>query len=86
MTLTCFAGGLLLPILLLKIRNAPRTKFSEQEYFDNGILMVAMIRAGVELAYETMVEAGIVEESAYYESLHETPLIANLVARKNSMR
>jgi ketol-acid reductoisomerase len=44
--------------------------------------MVAMVRAGVELAYETMVEAGIVEESAYYVSLHETPLIANLVARK----
>ena len=57
-------------------------EISEQEYFDNGILMVAFVRAGVELAYETMVEAGIVEESAYYESLHETPLIANLVARK----
>ena len=55
---------------------------SEQEYFDKGILMVAMVRAGVELAYETMVEAGIVEESAYYESLHETPLIANTIARK----
>jgi len=54
----------------------------EQEYFDNGILIVAFVRAGVELAYETMVEAGIVEESAYYESLHETPLIANLIARK----
>jgi ketol-acid reductoisomerase len=57
-------------------------EITEQEYFDKGILMVAFIRAGVELAYETMVEAGIVEESAYYESLHETPLIANLVARK----
>ena len=57
-------------------------EISEQEYFDNGILMVAMVRAGVELAYETMVEAGIIEESAYYESLHETPLIANLIARK----
>ena len=55
---------------------------SEQEYFDNGILLVAFVRAGVELAYETMVEAGIIEESAYYESLHETPLIANLIARK----
>ncbi|MEM7403957.1 MAG: ketol-acid reductoisomerase [Pseudomonadota bacterium] len=54
----------------------------EQEYFDNGILIVAFVRAGVELAYETMVEAGIIEESAYYESLHETPLIANLIARK----
>ena len=57
-------------------------EISEQEYFDKGILMVAMVRAGVELAYETMVEAGIIEESAYYESLHETPLIANLIARK----
>ncbi|MCH9672372.1 MAG: ketol-acid reductoisomerase, partial [Gammaproteobacteria bacterium] len=54
----------------------------EQEYFDNGILIVAFVRAGVELAYETMVEAGIIEESAYYESLHETPLICNLIARK----
>ena len=54
----------------------------EQEYFDNGILMVAMVKAGVELAFDTMVAAGIIEESAYYESLHETPLIANLIARK----
>ena len=44
--------------------------------------MVAFVRAGVELAFETMVEAGIKEESAYYESLHETPLIANTIARK----
>lgn len=57
-------------------------KISEQEYYDNGLLMVAMVRAGVELAFETMVAAGIVEESAYYESLHETPLIANTIARK----
>lgn len=55
---------------------------SEQEYFDNGLLMVAFVRAGVELAFETMVEAGIKAESAYYESLHETPLIANTIARK----
>ena len=54
----------------------------EQEYFDHGILMVAFVRAGVELAYETMVDAGIKSESAYYESLHETPLIANTIARK----
>ncbi|MFK5088449.1 ketol-acid reductoisomerase, partial [Klebsiella pneumoniae] len=32
--------------------------------------------------FETMVEAGIKAESAYYESLHETPLIANTIARK----
>lgn len=55
---------------------------SEQEYYDNGILMVAMLKAGVELAFETMTAAGIIEESAYYESLHETPLIANLIGRK----
>ena len=54
----------------------------EQEYFDNYTLMVAFVRAGVELAFETMVEAGIKPESAYYESLHETPLIANTIARK----
>ena len=54
----------------------------EQEFFDNGILMVAMIKAGVELAFDVMVSAGIKEESAYYESLHEVPLIANLIARK----
>jgi ketol-acid reductoisomerase len=58
------------------------TEISEQEYFDNGILIVALVRAGVELAYETMVEAGIIEDSAYYESLHEVPLICNLIARK----
>lgn len=55
---------------------------NEQEYFDRGILLVAMVKAGVELAFETMVDAGIIEESAYYESLHETPLIANTIARK----
>ena len=54
----------------------------EQEYFDNGLLLVAFVRAGVELAFETMTESGIIEESAYYESLHETPLIANTIARK----
>ena len=57
-------------------------KIAEQEYFDNYTLMVAFIRAGVELAFETMVQAGIKPESAYYESLHETPLIANTIARK----
>ena len=61
---------------------AAGVKISEQEYFDNGVLMVAMVKAGVELAFETMTEAGIIEESAYYESLHETPLIANTIARK----
>ena len=44
--------------------------------------MVAMVKAGVELAFDTMIEAGIFAESAYYESLHELPLIANTIARK----
>lgn len=61
---------------------AANVKISEQEYYDNGLLMVAFVRAGVELAFETMTESGIKEESAYYESLHETPLIANTIARK----
>ena len=61
---------------------AGNDEISEQEYFDKGILMVAMVKAGVELAFETMTDAGIIDESAYYESLHETPLIANLISRK----
>ena len=61
---------------------AGNDNISEQEYYDNGVLMVAMVRAGVELAYESMTESGIIGESAYYESLHETPLIANTIARK----
>lgn len=59
------------------IKNIP-----DQEYFDHAVLMVAFTKAGVELAYETMVATGIKAESAYYESLHEAPLIANTIARK----
>ncbi|WP_416306623.1 ketol-acid reductoisomerase [Neptunicella sp. SCSIO 80796] len=64
--------------------NAPEYsgKIDEQEFFDHGILLVAMIKSGVELAFDVMVEAGILPESAYYESLHETPLISNTIARK----
>jgi len=54
----------------------------EQEFFDNGILMVGMVKAGVEMAFDTMVAAGIKAESSYYESLHEVPLIANTIARR----
>ncbi|MGL6025661.1 MAG: ketol-acid reductoisomerase [Vibrio sp.] len=61
---------------------ASDVKITEQEYFDRGILMIAMVRAGVELAFEAMTASGIIDESAYYESLHELPLIANTVARK----
>ncbi|WP_396602196.1 ketol-acid reductoisomerase [Algibacter sp. R77976] len=57
-------------------------EITEQEYYDNGVLMVAMVRAGVELAFEAMVDSGIIDASAYYESLHETPLIANTIARR----
>lgn len=64
--------------------NAPQYdgKISEQTYFDHGVLMIAMAKAGVELAFETMTRSGIIAEAAYYESLHELPRIANTVARK----
>ncbi|MDA3882308.1 MAG: ketol-acid reductoisomerase [Bacteroidales bacterium] len=61
---------------------ATSDSITEQEYFDKGVLMVAFVKAGVELAFEVMTESGIKPESAYYESLHETPLIANTIARK----
>ncbi len=61
---------------------AGNIEISEQEYYDNGVLMVAMVRAGVELAFEAMTDSGIIDASAYYESLHETPLIANTIARR----
>ena len=61
---------------------AANEEITEQDYFDKATLMVAFVKSGVELAYETMVSAGIKNESAYYESLHETPLIANTIARK----
>ena len=57
-------------------------EISEQEYFDHGLLLVSFIKSGVELAFETMTDAGIKDASAYYESLHETPLIANTISRK----
>jgi ketol-acid reductoisomerase len=64
-------------------KTAPTNEdIDEQTYFDKGVLMVAFVRAGVELAYDTMVASGIKDASAYYESLHETPLIANTIARK----
>ncbi|MFM2486245.1 ketol-acid reductoisomerase [Celerinatantimonas yamalensis] len=64
--------------------NAPESdaEISEQDYFDKAMLLVAFVKAGVELAFDTMVSSGIIAESAYYESLHETPLIANTIARK----
>lgn len=67
---------------LFEKTTATSEEFSEQKYFDEGTLLVAFVKAGVELAFETMVSSGIISESAYYESLHELPLIANTVARK----
>lgn len=61
---------------------ASTENWDSQYYFDHGLVLVSFLKAGVELAYETMVEAGIAQESAYYESLHEVPLIANTIARK----
>jgi ketol-acid reductoisomerase len=61
---------------------AGNIEIDEQEYFDHGVLLVAFDKSGVELAFEAMTQSGIIEESAYYESLHETPLIANTIARK----
>ena len=65
-----------------ELNNAGTMDISNQEYFDKGILMISFVKSGVELAFETMVKNGIIEQSAYYESLHELPLIANLVSRK----
>ncbi len=61
---------------------ATATHINELTYFDYATLMIAFVKAGVELAYDTMVASGIVADSAYYESLHELPLIANTIARK----
>jgi len=36
-------------------------EIEEQEYFDHGILLVALIKAGVEMAFDVMVEAGILK-------------------------
>jgi ketol-acid reductoisomerase len=65
-----------------KAKSNAKDSIREQEYFDNGTLLAAFVKAGVELAFETMTDAGILEESAYYESLHEVPLIANTISRK----
>ncbi|CAL4325630.1 ketol-acid reductoisomerase [Buchnera aphidicola] len=59
-----------------------KNDIKEIDFFNKGLFMIAIIKAGVELAFEIMIETGILEESAYYESLHELPLIANTIARK----
>ena len=67
--------------LFEKIKSQSK-EIPNQEFFDHGILMLSFVKSGVELAFETMVKNGIIDESAYYESLHELPLIANLISRK----
>ena len=62
--------------------SATAEPIAEQTYFDHGTLLIAIAKAGVELAFEVMIASGIKAESAYYESLHELPLIANTIARK----
>ena len=57
-------------------------EIKEQEYFDHGVLMVAYVREGVELEFGTLGASGNNVASADDESLHETPVIANTIARK----
>ena len=46
-------------------QTADAERLPSQAYFDEGVVMVAMVKAGVELAFEAMVDSGIKEESAY---------------------
>ena len=62
--------------------NGDKDLFAWREATGKTAFENAMVKAGVELAFEAMVASGIYEESAYYESLHELPLIANTIARK----
>ena len=63
--------------------NAPTSRQpAKDECFTRGVILAALLKVGVELAFECMTEAGMKPESAYYESLHEVPLIANTIARK----
>ena len=61
---------------------AAGAEIAQQDYFDKAPLMVAFIKAGAEMAFEIMTATGMKAASAYYESLHEVPLIANLIARR----
>ncbi|QJC38115.1 ketol-acid reductoisomerase [Enterobacteriaceae endosymbiont of Donacia marginata] len=65
-----------------KTKNNEDNDIKEQDYFDKGIFMIAIIKSSIELSFELMIESGIATASAYYESLHELPLIANTIARK----
>ncbi|QJC33670.1 ketol-acid reductoisomerase [Enterobacteriaceae endosymbiont of Donacia provostii] len=63
-------------------KNLKNFDIKEENYFNKGIFMIATIKSSIELSFELMIESGISPASAYYESLHELPLIANTIARK----
>ncbi|QJC37715.1 ketol-acid reductoisomerase [Enterobacteriaceae endosymbiont of Donacia bicoloricornis] len=65
-----------------KTKNTQDNHIEEQNFFDKGIFMISIIKSSIELSFDLMVESGIAPSSAYYESLHELPLIANTIARK----
>lgn len=44
--------------------------------------MIVMVKVGVELVFEIMIEVGIIEEFVYYELLYELLLIVNIIVRK----
>ena len=82
MILGCWPGARRLPRTPFEKAPADGPAIQEQDYFDKAPLMVAFIRAGAEMAFDIMTATGMKPASAYYESLHEVPLIANLIARR----
>jgi hypothetical protein len=70
------------------LRAIPNTKaeIGEQEYFDNGILMVAMVKAGVELAFEVMVSRRHHRRVSLLRVTARAPLIANTDRAQASVR
>ena len=58
---------------------------SEQEYFDHGLLLVALVKAGVELAFETMTDSGI-KMLQHIMSHFMRHHIANTIARKKLLK
>ena len=65
---------------MVNIKNIISTML--QSFVALGVISVVWVLVGFSLVFETMTDAGIKDASAYYESLHETPLIANTIARK----
>jgi len=61
-----FSVGRRKPVLQLFKKVPHADHLPSQAYFDDAVVMVAMVKAGVELAFETMVASGIKPESASY--------------------